>query len=60
VDLLASNPVLLEELRKAHMGNYQMVLSLISSLDHGKQMKQLVDEVVDSCKYPVVTRRERG
>jgi hypothetical protein len=40
---------MLEQLRKAHMGNYQLVLSLISSLDHGRQMKRVVDTIIDNC-----------
>jgi hypothetical protein len=31
------------------MGNYQIVLSLLSSLDHGRDMKRLVDQVIDAC-----------
>ncbi|RXK36343.1 hypothetical protein M231_06380 [Tremella mesenterica] len=57
VDLLSSHPALLEQLRKAHMGNYGFVLSLLSSLDHGRQMKRLVDAVIDSCDA-VVNLRE--
>ncbi|WVR08265.1 hypothetical protein IAU60_005312 [Kwoniella sp. DSM 27419] len=57
IDLLAAQPSLLEQLRKAHMGSYQIVLSLLSSLDHGKQMKQLVDAVIDSCDA-VINLRE--
>lgn len=40
---------MLEQLRKAHMGNYQLVLSLLSSLDHGRQMKRVVDAIIDNC-----------
>lgn len=50
IDLLASQPNLLEQMRKAHMGNYQIVLALISSLDGGRQIKRLVDEVIDCCE----------
>lgn len=57
IDLLATQPTLLEQLRKAHMGNYQVVLSLLSSLDHGRQMKRLVDQVIDTCDA-VVNLRE--
>jgi len=32
------------------MGNYQIVMSLLSSLDNGRQMKRLVDEIIDTCK----------
>jgi hypothetical protein len=47
----------LEQLRKAHMGNYQIVLSLLSSLDNGRRMKRLVDEIIDCCDA-VVNLRE--
>jgi hypothetical protein len=57
IDLLANQPALLEQLRKAHMGNYQIVLSLLSSLDNGRQMKRLVDTVIDTCDA-VVNMRE--
>jgi hypothetical protein len=50
IDLLTTHPNLLEQLLKAHMGNYQIVLSLLSSLDHGRQMKRLVDQIIDCCK----------
>lgn len=53
IQLLTHNPALLEQLRKAHMGNYQIVLSLLSSLDSGKQIKRLVDEVIDNCTFAV-------
>lgn len=39
------------------MGNYQIVLSLLSSLDNGRQMKRLVDTVIDTCDA-VVNMRE--
>ncbi|CAD6587111.1 MAG: hypothetical protein TREMPRED_004663, partial [Tremellales sp. Tagirdzhanova-0007] len=57
IDLLASQPGLLEQLRKAHMGNYQIVMSLLSNLDHGRQMKGLVDAIIDTCDA-VVNLRE--
>ncbi|KAL7424934.1 hypothetical protein Q5752_000621 [Cryptotrichosporon argae] len=57
VELLASHPNLLEQMRKAHMGNYQIVLSLLSSLDHGRHIKRLVDTIIDSCDV-VVNLRE--
>lgn len=56
VDLLTSYPNLLEQLRKAHMGSYQIVLALISSLDGGRRIKALVDEIIDSCKLPDIDR----
>nr|XP_018260510.1 uncharacterized protein I303_07432 [Kwoniella dejecticola CBS 10117]OBR82668.1 hypothetical protein I303_07432 [Kwoniella dejecticola CBS 10117] len=57
IDLLTSQPTLLEQLRKAHMGSYQIVMSLLSSLDHGRQMKRLVDAIIDSCDA-VINLRE--
>ncbi|WVN86977.1 uncharacterized protein L203_102152 [Cryptococcus depauperatus CBS 7841] len=57
IDLLTTQPALLEQLCKAHMGNYQIVLSLLSSLDQGKPMKQLVDAIIDSCDA-VINLRE--
>ncbi|WWC93062.1 uncharacterized protein L201_008027 [Kwoniella dendrophila CBS 6074] len=57
IDLLTSQPTLLEQLRKAHMGAYQIVQSLLSSLDHGRLMKRLVDTVIDNCDA-VINLRE--
>lgn len=54
---LASNPSLLDGLRTAHMGNYQVVLSLLSSIEQGKETKALVDSIIDSCDA-VVNLRE--
>lgn len=50
IDLLLSNPSLLDDLRKAHMGNYGIILSLLGLLDNGLKTKKLVDKVIDSCK----------
>lgn len=51
IDLLMSQPVLLENLRKAHQGNYGVILSLLGCLDHGLQAKKLVDRVIDICAF---------
>ncbi|KAF8896122.1 inositol hexakisphosphate-domain-containing protein [Infundibulicybe gibba] len=48
IELLMSQPGLLENLRKAHMGNYGVILSLLGCLDHGLQAKRLVDRVIDA------------
>ncbi|KAF9561985.1 hypothetical protein CPC08DRAFT_707027 [Agrocybe pediades] len=48
IELLMSQPTLLENLRKAHLGNYGVILSLLGCLDHGLQAKKLVDRVIDS------------
>jgi len=49
IDLLLTNSALLEDLRKAHMGQYGMILSLLGCLDDGLKAKKLVDKVIDSC-----------
>ncbi|KIY62129.1 hypothetical protein CYLTODRAFT_494858 [Cylindrobasidium torrendii FP15055 ss-10] len=47
IDLLMKQPSLLENLRKAHMGNYGLILSLLGLLDNGQRTKSLVDRVID-------------
>ncbi|KAF9485182.1 hypothetical protein BDN70DRAFT_910314 [Pholiota conissans] len=48
IELLMTQPTLLENLRKAYMGNYGIILSLLGCLDHGLQAKKLVDRVIDA------------
>jgi hypothetical protein len=48
IELLMLRPALLENLRKAHMGNYGVILSLLGCLDRGLQAKKLVDRVIDA------------
>ena len=43
-----AKPALLENLRKAHLGNYGVILSLLGCLDHGIQDKKLVDRIIDA------------
>jgi hypothetical protein len=43
-----TQPTLLDNLRKAHMGNYGVILSLLGCLDNGLQAKKLVDRVIDA------------
>jgi hypothetical protein len=45
-----AQPTLLENLRKAHMGSYGVILSLLGCLDHGLHAKRLVDRVIDASK----------
>ncbi|GJE96251.1 inositol hexakisphosphate-domain-containing protein [Phanerochaete sordida] len=49
IELLLTRPELLTSLRKAHMGNYGIILSLLGCLEHGLKAKKLVDSVIDSC-----------
>uniref|UniRef100_A0A8H7Y3N0 Inositol hexakisphosphate-domain-containing protein n=1 Tax=Psilocybe cubensis TaxID=181762 RepID=A0A8H7Y3N0_PSICU len=48
IELLMTQPTLLENLRKAYMGNYGVILSLLGCLDNGLQAKRLVDRVIDT------------
>ncbi|KAL0953290.1 hypothetical protein HGRIS_004539 [Hohenbuehelia grisea] len=48
IELLMAKPTLLESLRKAHLGNYGVILSLLGLLDHGLQAKKLVDHIIDA------------
>lgn len=50
IELLLSQPSLMDNLRKAHAGNYGIILSLLGCLDRGVSTKQLVDRVIDSCE----------
>jgi hypothetical protein len=51
IELLLTSPTLLENLRKAYLGNYGVILSLLGCLDHGLESKRLVDRVIDSCDH---------
>ena len=51
IELLLTQPDLLESLRKAHLGNYGMVMGLLGCLEQGVKAKKLVDRVIDSCGY---------
>ena len=48
IGLLMAQPALLENLRKAHLGNYGVILSLLGCLDRGLQAKKLVDRIIDA------------
>ncbi|KDR78950.1 hypothetical protein GALMADRAFT_244621 [Galerina marginata CBS 339.88] len=58
IELLMTQPTLLENLRKAHMGNYGVILSLLGCLDHGLQAKKLVDRVIDSTDQVINLRED--
>lgn len=51
VELLMSQPTLLENLRRAHQGNYSLILGLLGCLDDGSRAKKLVDKVIDTSPY---------
>jgi hypothetical protein len=41
----------MDNLRKAHMGNYGLMLSLLGFLEGGLHVKKLTDRVIDSCEF---------
>lgn len=51
IEILMNNPTLLENLRKAHQGNYGIILSLLGCLDHGMETKRLVDRIIDASEF---------
>jgi hypothetical protein len=53
-----NQPALLDNLRKAHMGNYGVILSLLGCLDNGLQAKRLVDRVIDSTDHVTNLRED--
>ncbi|KAH8117959.1 inositol hexakisphosphate-domain-containing protein [Phellopilus nigrolimitatus] len=58
VELLLAQPALMESLRKAHKGNYSVILSLLGCLDNGATAKRLVDRIIDNCDHVVNLREE--
>ncbi|KAG8764126.1 hypothetical protein FRC11_004614 [Ceratobasidium sp. 423] len=58
IELLLAQPTLMDNLRKAHMGNYGLVLSLLGCLEGGLHVKKLADRVVDSCDHVANLREE--
>ncbi|CAL1716907.1 unnamed protein product [Somion occarium] len=58
IELLLTQPVLLDDLRKAHMGNYSVVLSLLGCLENGPMAKKLVDRIIDDCDHVTNLRED--
>ncbi|KAJ6512734.1 inositol hexakisphosphate-domain-containing protein [Mycena sanguinolenta] len=58
IELLMTQPALLDCLRRAHMGNYGVILSLLGCLDHGLQAKRLVDRVIDATDHVTNLRED--
>ncbi|KAG8953141.1 hypothetical protein FRC04_003089 [Tulasnella sp. 424] len=58
IELLMSQPALMESLRKAHQGTYSLILGLLGCLDHGPNAKKLVDRVIDDCDHAVNLRED--
>jgi hypothetical protein len=58
VDIITAQPVLLDQLSAALDGRYDLILSLVSSLEHGQTSKQLVDTIVNACDQVVHLRHD--
>ncbi|KAK0223506.1 inositol hexakisphosphate-domain-containing protein [Armillaria fumosa] len=58
IELLITQPTLLENLRRAHMGNYGIILSLLGCLDQGLQAKKLVDRIIDAADHVTNLRED--
>ncbi|QRV75009.1 paladin [Ceratobasidium sp. AG-Ba] len=58
IELLLAQPSLMDNLRKAHMGNYGLILSLLGCLEAGLHVKKLADRVIDSCDHVANLREE--
>ncbi|KAJ6545040.1 inositol hexakisphosphate-domain-containing protein [Mycena vulgaris] len=58
IELLMTQPALLDNLRKAHMGSYGVILSLLGCLDHGLRAKRLVDHVIDATDHVTNLRED--
>lgn len=54
IEILLTSPSVLDMLRKAYLGNYSVILSLLGCLDRGLDAKKLVDRVIDSCKFATI------
>ncbi|EPQ26302.1 uncharacterized protein PFL1_06237 [Pseudozyma flocculosa PF-1] len=51
IEILLSQPALLEALRKANSGDYGVIRQLSGLLDEGLESKAVVDAAVDSCAH---------
>lgn len=51
IEILLSNPALLESLRKANSGDYGVVRQLAGLLDEGLENKAIVDVAIDCCAH---------
>ncbi|SNX87857.1 uncharacterized protein MEPE_06568 [Melanopsichium pennsylvanicum] len=51
IEILLSNPALLESLRKANSGDYGVIRQLAGLLDEGLENKAVVDVAIDCCAH---------
>ena len=52
LNMLLAQPQMLENLRRAVEGDYDVILSLLSCLDAGQANKALADAAIDQCEWP--------
>ncbi|KAF9787481.1 inositol hexakisphosphate-domain-containing protein [Thelephora terrestris] len=58
IEMLLTQPGLLDNLRKSFLGNYSPILSLLGCLDDGFEAKKLADRVIDACDHVVNLRED--
>lgn len=52
---------LIENLKEAIMGNYNVITALTSVLDNGNFNKKMMDQIIDRCKLlPLQTRSNKN
>ncbi|KAH8925172.1 hypothetical protein BT69DRAFT_1307991 [Atractiella rhizophila] len=56
INLLSQDEKILEGLRNAVLGSYDVILSLLSVLDDGHSSKRVVDAVIDQCDLVINLR----
>jgi protein-tyrosine phosphatase len=56
VELLLSQPLLLDALRSAKEGNYGVIRQLVGLLDDGEESKIAVDMAIDACSHVIHLR----
>lgn len=56
VDLLLTQPLLLDALRRAKEGNYGVIRQLVGLLDDGEESKFAVDMAIDACSHVIHLR----
>lgn len=57
LNILLSQPQMLEGLRRAVEGDYDIILNLLSCLDSGTANKDLVDAAIDQCMYRTLSKK---
>ena len=59
LQVLLSHPEILENLRKAASGDYDIILALLSCLEDGKQSKALADAAINRCERSIMHKTGR-